>query len=174
MNSDVLIGNLCSAGAMITDSVSSTRKKRNEILAIQIFSQGFYAIATIILKGYSSTAQNVVAIIRNLAAIKNVQHKAIEWFLIALGVILGVLWNNLGLLGWLPILANLEYSIAMFRVKEDERKLKIAFLIYIILYGVFSVLIKNYVGAAANAVVAVTTVIALTGRTGKNQNGASR
>ena len=158
---DLIIGNACSLCAMVTDSVSGTRKKHSEILAVQILSQVFYGAGSIILRGYSSTAQNVVAILRNLAAMKNVKSRVVEWSLIALGVVLGVAFNNRGLLGWLPIAANLEYSVAVFRFKDNERGLKLAFLVNMLMYSVFSFAILNYVGAAGNIVVAVTTAISL-------------
>ena len=128
---EIIVGNVCSLCACVTDSVSGTRKKRNQILGIQMISQVFYAAGSIILKGYSSTAQNAVAILRNFAAMKNLKHKFIEWILIALGVVLGVfgIWMNHnahGWLDWLPIAGNLEYSIAMFRFRENDRALKIA------------------------------------------------
>ena len=146
---------------MISDSVSGTRKKRSEILGVQMLSQVFYGAGSIILRGYSSTAQNVVAILRNLAAMKNVKSRVVEWSLIALGVVLGVAFNNRGLLGWLPIAANLEDSVAVFRFKDNERGLKLAFLVNMLMYSVFSFAILNYVGAAGNIVVAVTTAISL-------------
>ena len=146
---------------MVSDSVSGTRKKRSEILAIQMLSQVFYGVGTIILKGYSSTAQNVVALLRNLAAMKNVKSKAVEWTLILLGVVLGIVFNNRGLIGWLPVVANLEYSVAVFRFKDRERSLKIAFILNMLMYVVFSLAIMNYVGVVANVVVAVTTAISL-------------
>ena len=161
MVSEVIIGNICSLGAMVTDSISSTRKKHSEIMAVQILSQIFYSAGSIILKGYSSTAQSFVAILRNLAAMKGVKHKAVEWILISLGVVLGIVWNNRGLIGWLPIVANLEYSIAVFRFKEKEKALKTSFLINMLMYSAFSTVIMNYVGAAANMVVAVTTAVSL-------------
>ena len=61
---------------MITDSISGTRKKRSEILAVQTVSQVFYSMSTIFLKGYSATVQNAVPILRNLAAMKNIRSKA--------------------------------------------------------------------------------------------------
>ncbi len=75
---DIIVENVCSLCAMVTDSVSGTRKKRSQILGIQVFSQFFYAAGSIILKGYSSTAQNVAAVLRNLAAIKNIKSKTVE------------------------------------------------------------------------------------------------
>lgn len=158
---EILIGNICSFCAMITDSISGTRKKRNQILAVQMLSQVFYGVGTIILKGYSSTAQNAVAIFRNLAAMKNVKSKIIEWTLILLGVVLGAVFNNRGLLGWLPIVANLEYSVAVFQCKDKERWLKLAFIINALMFLTFSISIRNYVAAVGNVVVAVTTAVSL-------------
>ena len=158
---EIIAGNVCSLCAMVTDSVSGTRKKRSQILGLQIVSHLFYGAVSIILKGYSSTAQNAVAILRNLAAIKNIKSKAVEWILISLGVVLGVVFNNRGLLGWLPIVANLEYSVAMFRFKEDAKGLKLAFIVYMAMYSAFNFIILNFVGGVACIVVAVTTAIAL-------------
>ena len=58
----VIIGNILCLCAMITDSYSGTREKHSEIMAVQIVSQFFYAACSIVLKGYSSTVQNVVAV----------------------------------------------------------------------------------------------------------------
>lgn len=158
---EIIVGNVCSLCAMVTDSISGTQKKHSRILAIQIISQFFYGAGSILLKGYSSTAQNVVAVLRNLAAMKNIKYKAVEWTLILLGVVLGVIFNNRGLLGWLPIIANLQYSVAVFKFKDNERNLKLSFLANMLMYSVFSFAIMNFVGGAANIVVAVTTAISL-------------
>ncbi len=170
---DIIIGNICSLCAMVTDSASGTRKKREEILGIQILSQFFYGAGSIVLKGYSGTAQNVVAVLRNLAAIKNVKSKAVEWGLISLGVVLGAIFNNRGLLGWLPIVANLEYSVAMFHFRDNERALKLSFITNLLMFTVFSIAILNYVGAAGNLIVAVTTAASmLKERHDRQQSGA--
>ena len=161
IEAEIILGNAFSLCAMVSDSISGTRKKHSEILAVQIVSQFFYAASSIVLKGYSSTAQNAVAVFRNLAAIKNIKNKALEWVLILAGVALGVIFNNRGILGWLPILANLEYSISVFKFKDNEKMLKLAFFINMIMYAVFSAVIKNYVGVLSCSVIAVTTVVSL-------------
>ena len=157
----IIVGNILSLCAMTSDSISGTRKKLSEIMGIQIVSQFFYGASSIVLKGYSSTAQNVVAVFRNLAAMKNVKSKALEWGLVLAGIVLGVTLNNRGLLGWLPIIANLEYSVSVFKFKDNEKALKLAFIINMVMYAVFSVVIMNYVGALSCAVIAITTAISL-------------
>jgi len=157
----VIIGNIFSLCAMISDSISGTRKKHSQIMAIQIVSQFFYAAASIALKAYSSTAQNVVAVFRNFAAMKNYKSKVLDWILILAGVVLGIAFNNRGLLGLLPVVANFEYSVAVFKFKGKERLLKICFIINMIMFAVFSAVVQNYVGVVSCSVIAITTTVSL-------------
>ena len=64
-------------------------------------------------------------------------------------------------MGWLPIVANFEYSVAVFKFKDNAKGLKLSFLINMAMYCVFSISIKNYVGAAANLFTAIMTAIAV-------------
>jgi hypothetical protein len=162
MNPVILIlGNLCSVFAMITDSISATRKTPKAVLLVQSISQAFYGIGTLLLKGYSGAVQNMVSILRNFAAIKNIQSKWIQWLFVVLGVILGLLFNNIGILGYLPILANLQYSLAVFHFRDNERALKYSLSISVVLYTFFSAAILNFIGVAINLVILVTTLIHL-------------
>ena len=160
-NIAIIVGNIFSLCAMATDSFSGTRKEHRQIMSAQIVSQFFYAASSIALKGYSSTVQNIVAVFRNLAAMKNVKSKALEWGLVLAGVVLGIAFNNRGILGLLPVIANLEYSISVFRFKDNEKALKLAFILNMVLYAVFSLAIMNYVGAVSCTVIAVTTAVSL-------------
>ena len=167
----ITVGNILSQCAAVSDSISGTRKKHKEIMAIRIVSRFFYGASSIVLKGYSSTAQNAVAVFRSLAAMKKVKSRVLEWILIAAGVVLGIVFNNRGLLGWLPIVANLEYSIAVFRFRDNEIALKSAFIVNMIMYAAFSAVILNYVGIAFCAVIAITTSISLIKTIRKKRSG---
>ena len=157
----LIMGNLFSLFATMTDSFSSTRKTTKSVLLVQCGSQVFYFISSLILGGYSACAQNVVSVLRNFAAIRNINKKWVEWSLIALGVVLGIFFNNLGFMGLLPVIANLEYSLAIFRFKDNERALKISFLFAVILFIIFNFVIWNFVGVICNAIIAVTILIFL-------------
>ncbi len=163
----IIIGNACSFCAMIANAISGTRKKHKEILGIQAIGQVFYGLGSFTLGGYSATVQNAVGIVRNLAAMfprkSRVLDKIIEWTLITLGVVLGVVFNNRGWMGWLPIVANFGYSVAMFSFKGQERRLKIAFIINLAMFAVFDLAIMDYVGTASNIVAMITTAVSLIG-----------
>ena len=158
---NIVIGNICSLLAMVTDSASSVQKTVSRVLLVQTASQLIYGIGAVILRGYSAAIQNAVSILRNLVAIKKIQNKVIEWVLVILGVILGLYFNNLGWMGLLPIVANLQYTISIFRFQNNDTALKISFLISALMFTVFSLVIYNFVGVFTNFVVAVTTFISL-------------
>ena len=157
----VLAGNLFSALATVTDLASTTFKTTKGMLVMQSVSQGLLGLSSLALGGYSAVVQNAVSIVRNLTAATQKAGKALEITLVVLGVVLGIAFNNLQLIGWLPIIANLEYSVAVFRFKNNERMLKTAFAVCIILYTVFNIAIKNYVGAVSNVAVLAATMVAL-------------
>ena len=158
MNLSLIIGNLCSLLAMATDSVSSAQKTARRVLIVQNLSQVIYFTGGILLKGYSGAVQNAVSFLRNMVAIWKMESKVIEWILLALGVVLGLVFNNLGWVGLLPVIANVQYTLAVFRFKDDERALKISFMICCALFVVFNSAIYNIVGAGTNLVVIVTII----------------
>ena len=161
MYTEIIVGNICSILAMLSDSFSSTRKTRKDIMLAQSLSCVFYFAGCMVLKGYSAAVQNLVGIIRNLIAIPEKSHKWLEYLLVAVAFGLGLYFNNRGWLGVLPVIANLEYSIAVFQFKNDQRKLKIAFAINMLLFAIFDIAIYNFVGCISSSVVFITTLIAL-------------
>lgn len=158
---DLIIGNTCSLLAMGTDALSASRKTAKGVLWVQNISQAIYFTGTIVLKGYSGAVQNVMSILRNLLAISGKSSKVLEWGLTVLGVVLGIVFNNIGVMGYLPIIANLQYTLVVFRFKKNERAIKVSFMIAALMFSLFSLAIRNYVGVATNLTVMVTTGIFL-------------
>ena len=165
----IIFGNVCSFLATITDSISSTRKTVKGVLGMQCLSQIIFIVVSIAFQGYADLVQNVVGLVRNLFAMSKKQVKGIEWVFVTLAVGLGLWFNNLGWLGLLPVLANFEYSLAVFRFADDERAMKVAFAVMNLLYMVYNFCMLNVVGGVCSAVVIVTTVIYLV----KNRKNAA-
>lgn len=161
MEKAIIIGNIFTLLAMCFNAASATRKTPKGMLWMQNASQGIYLISGIVLGGYSASVQNGVSILRNLAAIRNIKSKALEWTFVILGVVLGVAFNNRSWIGLLPVIGNLQYTLAIFRFRNDEWKIKLFFLISIVAFIAFNIAIQNYVGAVSDTVVLVTTVVSL-------------
>ena len=157
MNTAILIGNICPLLAMGTDSLSTTRKTTKGMLWVQNISQVIYGVGTAVLGGYSGAVQNLVSIVRNMVAIWGIESPVLEWVLVAAGVVLGLLCNNMGLVGLLPMIANLQYTLVVFRYTENQLALKISFAVTCLLFAIFNFAIYNFVGVATNLVVVATT-----------------
>lgn len=157
MGNAIIWGNVFTLLAMVCNAISSTRKTPQGVLCVQNLSQGVYVVSAIVLKGYSAAVQNVVSILRNLAAIKKVESKVVQWALVAMGVVFGLWFNNRGWVGLLPVVGNLVYTLAIFRYRDNERKIKIFFMISVLAFGVFNIAIQNYVGVVSDMVVVITT-----------------
>lgn len=155
----ILIGNVCSLIGMLLDSFASTRKQAKNVLFSQALAQVVYTIGSIALKGYSAAVQGVISMLRNLIAMGGKTRITVEWTLLVLGVVLGLVFNNRGLFGLLPILANLEYSLAVLKFKNDERKLKIAFSVMVVLFAAFNLVLYNIVGVFTNAITLIVTLL---------------
>lgn len=91
----------------------------------------------------------------------NKSNKYMEWSLVALGVILGICFNNIGFMGLLPVIANLQYAIVMFRLRGNEKILKISFMLNAVMFAAFNGALLNVVGVVTNSIVAVTTAASL-------------
>lgn len=158
---DVILGNVFALLAAGTDSVSGTRKNPKDVLKVQIISQFFHAASSFVLKGYSAVTQNAVAIFRNLLAMSEKKIKWLEWVLTAAAVGLGVYFNNRGFIGLLPVVANFGYTVCVFKFNNEGNRLKIAFVINMVMFTIFNLFILNFVGALMDFAVAVTTFIAV-------------
>lgn len=157
----LIIGNLCTLMAMGSNAISATRKTKNGILWTQSISQLIYLSSALVLRGYSAAVQNVVSIVRNLAAIRNIRNAWLEWFLVGLAAVLGIVFNNRGLIGLLPVIGNLQYTIVIFRLRDKDRALKFSFWISTLCFAIFNVTIFNFVGVLSDLVVLITTGIVL-------------
>ena len=158
---NLIIGNLSSAVALGVDCVAATRKTAKGLLLVQSVGLFFYFLSTMVLKGYSGAVQNAIGILRNFAAIKNIDNPFVTWTLVGTGAAVGIWVNNLGLVGYMPVIANVVYTLGVFRFKNNERALKLCLLSMVALYGAFNIVIQNYAGAVGNVIIIITTAMAL-------------
>ena len=158
---NIILGNICSLLAMGSDSISSAQRSTKRVLWMQNLSQVIYCLGAVFLNAYSACAQNLVSILRNLVAICKISSKWLEWSLTILGVALGLAFNNRGWVGLLPVIANLQYTLVIFRFRGNERILKLSFLINALLFSIFNGAVLSIVGVFTNLVVAISTAISL-------------
>ena len=157
----IIIGNIFSLLASLVDSYSGTKKSKKEMMLWQLVSQFFYAGCNFTLNAYSGLTQNIVTVFRNYFASKEKVPKVIEVVLVLSALILGIVFNNLGIIGLLPVIANFQYSVALFKFSNNFKVIKISFIIVQVCFVVYNAIIYNFVGAIFAAIILVTTLVSL-------------
>ncbi len=165
----IILGNIFALFAMLSDSYSSSKKTTKSMLKVQNFSQLFYGTSSVILGGYSGAVQNGISILRNVLAIKEIKKEYIQWILLLIAVVLGIAVNKIGFVGYLPIIANVQYTFVVLKVKDNEKALKISFLISCILFTLFNIYIYNFIGIISNFII-ITSILIFLFRKNKNNN----
>jgi len=158
---NVIIGNISSIIAILCDSFSGTRKTKKSVLVFQSLGLAFFCLSATILKGYSAAVQNATGIVRNLFAAFDKKNKYLEYAFIIIPVVLGLALNNRGWIGWLPVIANLQYGVIMFYAHDNVKLIKLSFVVFNILFVGFNAYIMNYVAAVGNIVILATTLISV-------------
>ncbi len=143
------VATIFSTLAVIVFIVSVTFKNKNKILIIQVLSHILLGIGEFISKAWASIVQEVISIIRNILVYFHKNTKLINYILIILGVLIGLYcglmgqntftpwkgWDPAKWYGYLPVIANLEYSIVVCNSKLNAKWLKLALAISSWLWG---------------------------------------
>ena len=149
----IVIANIIDFIASMIQIYSGTVKDKAKILLLQILQIGMQAVSMVLLGAITGAISNVLSCIRNYLCYKDVFTWPIKVALIVLSGVLTVLFNNQGLLGYLPFAVCTIY--VLFMDIKDPIKFKLLVTLTFIPWIFYYLIIKSYTGAFF----AFTTVI---------------
>ena len=103
--------NIISAIASIFHISSSSFKKKNTMLIMQSIGCIIDGIAEIMANSMSAAAQLFVCSIKNFVTTKEKTPKYVYYIFSLFFIIFGLYFNNRGLIGILPIIATVQYTL---------------------------------------------------------------
>ena len=109
----ILIANAIALIASLLMVYTGYIKKKEKILFFQTIQIGLSVISNLILGGITGAIINALGLIRNILCYKEKLNKMAQIILIILSILLGVYFNNLALIGLLPIISNVVYIVFM-------------------------------------------------------------
>ena len=122
-----------------------TIKETKKIIFIQTIQISLFTLSTLILGGFSGTIVNAISVVRNILCYKDKLTNTAKAILILLCIPPCLIFNNLGILGLLPLIATVAFTCFM-NVKSPI-KLKFLLIITLILWVIYDVLIYSYTSA---------------------------
>ena len=112
METRLIIGNILALLSVIFVFISVVKKKKRDLIEWQVINIVFCTFSSIALLAYAALSTNCVALIRNMLAYKN-KLTPMATFLLSI--------NNLGVIGWLAIIASTGYTILMYTTQNAQQ-----------------------------------------------------
>ncbi len=149
---EVLIANILMALGEGILFVAPSRRNKKTIRLFQIASMVVMGAASYLLKGYGAIVMDVIGITRNVLSINNIASKYLTYLFIGSAIVFGILFNSNGLLGLLPIVANVSQSLIIIDKKSSVRQIRFVCAFSSFLWAVYNYVIKGYTGVVFNLV----------------------
>ena len=133
-------------------------KQKKKILYVQTVQIGLSVVSNIVLGGITGAIINAISMIRNIICYKEKLGTREKIIITILAVELSLIFNNLGIIGILPVISTVTY-VWLMNVK-DVRKFKLLIAFTMLMWLIYDVIIKSYTSALfdfANLIANVAT-----------------
>ena len=152
---EIIFGNIISLLALIILLLAVSKTTKRELLIFQGISYIFFAVAGVILKGYSGVVQDIVGCIRNCTILAKKNTYIIQIILIFISILLGLALNNCSYIGILPIVGSFQYAVFSMLNSIKLKTLKKSILFNSLLMIIYSIYIQNYINILTNTIVII-------------------
>ena len=166
----VLIANAIALIASLLMVYTGYIKKKEKILFFQTIQIGLSVISNLILGGITGAIINALGLIRNILCYKEKLNKIAQIILIILSILLGVYFNNLALIGLLPIISNVVYIV--FMNIKDVIKFKYLIIFTMTMWLIYDIYIMSYTSAVfdlGNIIANIISIIQIKKSTKKGE-----
>lgn len=154
----LILGNLLSLCAVVCLAISVVKKNKKSLIAWQVSDTAFFVASTLVLRSYSAVVTNSVSLLRNLCAYYGKLNKALAIFFCGIIVVIGLYLNNRGVIGWLPMIASIQYTICMY-VTKNEQQMRYALAFNLILWIIHDFYIQSYPSAINSIFLCVWSLV---------------
>lgn len=155
----VIIGNAVALLASIVMVYAGILKDKKQILFAQTVQCGLFILSNIILGGISGAIVNFLGCIRNVLCYKGRLGIFEIIILTILSVGLTVIFNDLGIIGLLPMISTVSYIF--FMNTKSIVRFKFLVIFTTVLWLIYDIFIRSYTSALFDLFCVITNTISL-------------
>lgn len=155
----MIIGNIIALIASLLMVYSGILKEKKKILYIQTVQIGLSVISNIVLGGITGAIINAISMIRNIICYKEKLGFKERILITILSITLSLKFNNLGIIGFLPVVSTITY-VWLMNIK-DVKKFKLLIAFTILLWLIYDIIIKSYTSAIFDFMTLIANVITI-------------
>ena len=150
----IIIGNIIALIASLLMVYSGIIKQKKKILYVQTIQIGLLVVSNMILGGIVGAIINVLSCIRNILCYQDRLGLKEKLVITILATFLSIKFNNLGLIGLLPLISTITYLWSMNT--KNLIKFKGLIIFTMILWFIYDLTIKSYSSAVFDLMTAIT------------------
>lgn len=155
----IIIGNIIALAASILMVYSGIIKEKKKVLYVQSIHIGLSVASNIVLGGISGAIINAISFFRNILCYKDKLDLKWKIIITVLSIGLTVYFNNLGIIGLLPLISTVVYLWLM--TVKDDTKFKILIIFMMVLWGIYDFTIKSYTSCVFDMFTIVSSIIGI-------------
>lgn len=141
----IIIGNIVALLASFIMVYSGYVKQKKKIIFIQTIQLIMFVLSNIILGGFTGAIINTISCIRNIICYKDKLNKKVKIILILLSTLMSFTFNNLGFIGFFPLISTISFTL--FMNTKNVIKLKYLIIFTAFLWLVYDLCINSYTSA---------------------------
>lgn len=145
----VVWGNIIMLLGSVVMVLSGFCRSRKSTIILQTTQMGIMAFGTLCLGGFTGAIMNCFSAIRNILSYNNKLNTVAKVLLIAVSTSVALMVNNIGIIGFIPIIVFVMY--ALFMNAEDVLWHKVLAIIGCSLFFVHDLYIHSYTSCVFNA-----------------------
>lgn len=154
----LILGNIFSFLASFCTAISVVKKNKTDFMYWQVGNTLFAILTNAMLFSYTGITTNAVSLVRNVLAYKNKLSFVITLLICTISISLGLIFNNRGLIGILPVFSSAGYTLCIYLTK-NEQQLRYALIVDLSLWAMYYLYIKGYPSAITYIILNIWTLI---------------
>lgn len=155
----IVVGNIIALIGSVLLICTGLLTKKGHILIVQSLQIICFIISNLVLKGFSGVIINSLSLFRNIFAYKEKLTKPIKVCFIVISIVLCIMFNNHGIIGFLPLISMCLYT--WFMTTKDIMHFKYLLILITLLWGIYDFYIMSYTSALFDFVTVACNLISL-------------
>lgn len=159
----IIIAQVLGGIGALSMMISSWQKSRKNIFLFLLFDNIFYFLQYIFLRAYAGAFTNVIGLFRTIIFARKGKNKILSTdypliLVIMLYAIISIFTFD-GILSLFPAAASIIYAIVLWQ--NDPKKIRFGSSIMLLMWFIYNVIVKAYVGAITELVLFISSIIAI-------------
>ncbi len=157
---NIIIGNIISFIAAVFLIMGCIIKDKKKIYIFQILECLTLMVAYVFFESYSGMASLFISAFRNYTVIKNKYSIKVMSFFAVITIVLGLMTNNRGIIGIIPVAATVQYGICQ-KFCTTIIPIKIMIFTNVTLWSIYAFIVQDYPTALFNGIGSISCLVSM-------------